>query len=408
MIVRYCSSCIGAPYTKDTALETCPICGSRLETEFIQDESALWGREEIVEDPFGPSPFGPEDADNPFAKDADDPFSDSSPFSPAVADDSPFGRGAGHTESGFASPRRDTSGLPQSFSFDIQDHQTIQPTHGASPSLDYGNQESLGAPRRSVHNTPQARGQAADSSVVTGRVANYSNSSLEPGEYHRNILQKMVDAIVYGQRTDDIIHRFMVRTDDEDPMGGGYRDIFVNVHGTIAGGMQLSDNQTVEVHGRYRDGVLIAKKIYILTGAGKTTVNFQHEMGGVALFGGLLLFAAFLLLGGFGDPSSMLGGAGAFLSEWLVMLVFAAIIWFFVLSKLGSVGRSIASSGGKTSLVGVLVLSVVMTLIFTNTLGLGNAAGSAVDSILDYVIALSGPIITILLMLYGIYRMIKL
>lgn len=400
MIVRYCPICVGAPFTRNMLLEVCPVCGTHLETELIQDDSALWGRAEIGSAFFETDPFDPVDAD--------DPFCGADPFSANADDDTAFEWGVDSSEPSIADPERDQGRLPNTYNFDTEDDQAIRPARDTIPVRGHSKQHTLTNNGRAINSMPKVRDGAGNSNVVVGKVADYSNSSLEPGEYHRNIVQKIVGAIVYGQRTDDIIHRFIVRTGDDDPLGGGYHDVFVNVHGIIAGGMQISNNQKVEVHGRYHDGVLLARKMYILNGVGKVPVNFQLATGGLALFGGLALLVVFFFIGGLGNPGSMLGGIGVLLSEWLLMLVISAFIWFFLLSKLGFAGQLIAYKSGKASLVGILVLSILLTLVFNNTFGLGNAAGTAVNSMLDYVIALSGPVITIAIMLYGIYKMIKL
>lgn len=39
---------------------------------------------------------------------------------------------------------------------------------------------------------------------------------------------------------------------------GSYVDVPVNVHGTIAGGIQIIDNCEVEIRGKYKNHVLMA------------------------------------------------------------------------------------------------------------------------------------------------------
>ena len=49
MIIKYCPECIGFPYTKNMSMDTCPTCGSDLETEIVSKESFLKKREKLGE-----------------------------------------------------------------------------------------------------------------------------------------------------------------------------------------------------------------------------------------------------------------------------------------------------------------------------------------------------------------------
>ncbi len=47
MIIKYCPSCMGYPYTKKTNTTTCPVCNSELETEVVNDKAFLQDRPKL-------------------------------------------------------------------------------------------------------------------------------------------------------------------------------------------------------------------------------------------------------------------------------------------------------------------------------------------------------------------------
>ncbi len=198
--------------------------------------------------------------------------------------------------------------------------------------------------------------------TVQGRVLNYTNSSLAGGAYRRTLLQRFLDALLYGQRVEDCLHMFVLRMSNPDPLVGGHTDVFVNVHGTIAGGAALMDNMTVEVTGRYRNGVLMARQIVVVSGgAQRAQVQFQYDLKEMLSVFWPVAFALVLML-----AAGSGGGLSLFISTWLATSLLIAALWVVLISRMGVVGLLLLR-GGKNGGMGfpllpILVIALLITL----------------------------------------------
>lgn len=369
MIIRYCPYCDGYPYTTNMSIGTCPHCGSPLSQEFVGEDD-LFGRPSF-DDQAKPW-FG----DGPFDDGGD---YDWPPKDPDETAENTYGQDPTQRWG------EDTSIPPTAI---------IQTPDGESSKDNY-----LGP---HVHNRRKRASSYERSGIVRGRVANYSNTENEPGTYRRFFVQRLWDAIVYGQRFEDVLHRFTVRV-DSDPIVGSYVDVPVNLHGTIAGGMQITNNAEVEVYGRYKNGVLMAQRIDVINAGARTTINVQHNVGAMLTVFGVAAICCLFAYGMYSSGGALLANLGSFLSIWLGMSTIVAVIWLFLLSRMGPFVQFLFFQHGKFPLVGILVWGLLLTLVSMNAFGLGNAAAGVASSFADILYAF----MPLLIMLFGIYLMIS-
>lgn len=208
--------------------------------------------------------------------------------------------------------------------------------------------------------------------VIKGKILQYSSSGREDGQYRRLLPVKLYQAIVYHQRLEDVLHRFAVRIEGEkDALGyGGYTDIPVNVHGTISGGLQLTDNAEVEVRGKYLNGVLMAQEINLINNGYKSKVGFQRNVGLTVS----LVTIGLLLIGmlGFSLASSagFLDFLGMFGASWLVsFLVFTVLYFILSFTKVGLFMRMVDKKERHFPFMTLLIISFVTALLFTQLIG---------------------------------------
>lgn len=198
--------------------------------------------------------------------------------------------------------------------------------------------------------------------TVKGRVNNYSNTDIAGGTYHRPLVRRVLDALLYAQRVEDHLHMFMVRTGSPDPLAGGQMDVPVNVHGTICGGASLADNMVVEVTGRIRNGVLMAESIDIVSGSRSTRVQFQCDLREVVSVFCPVILVAVIALGVLSG-----GGLGLFVATWLFTSTVLGVAWFFLLSRLGIVALLLLGGrdgGARFPAMAILVAGLVITVAF--------------------------------------------
>lgn len=375
MIVKYCPACPGRPYTRKQELDRCPTCGSTLASELLSD-SALEGRPELAE-AAGWQAFGDDEADLDFAW-------DSAAFS-GQDGESCFG-GADDDRGQTVTPPTMASDTPTA-EWDIDDGIFGAPLQDLAPR----EQRALSGKPAFVtfaSNSDEGRSStdAQRDGTICGRVFSYSNTEIEGGNYRRLPFSKVADALFYGQRMDDLLHRFTVRAEDGASRANPYSDVMVNVHGVVAGGMRIADNETVEVSGRYRDGILMAKKIDVITGGGRTTVRFQRSVSAIVYAIIVAVIAAFAIYIGIEHGDVLAGNIVPFLTTWLICAVLLGGLYVGVLTKMGPLAQYFAVKHGKVPIVGVLLVSLLLALILLNSFGIGATVGSALEALAAAVI----------------------
>lgn len=357
MIIKYCPECIGRPYTTHLDTVNCPVCGAVLASEFV-GEDELYTRSKLPESyPTDENSFGDTSA---FPSDNEDSYE-------ANDDNNPF-----------VNP------------FSGND---IKPFNSNPPSAEVNSavyQQPV-VPKSEKSNMEK---------VIRGKVASYSSTGKEDGSYRRLLPSKILDALVYHQRLEDVLHRFTVRVDGgSDLMGfGNYVDVPVNVHGTIAGGMQITDNCEVEVKGKYKNHVLMAQSIDIINNGYKSRVKFQHSVK--AVFYSILFLIAAVVAIYFAATSdgNFLNELKYFMITWAVIAAITIVLYIIIsFSKLGLLARFASGKSKRFPLLGILVLSFIATVIFIKCIGgvagLGNLFSNLLIALLPLVILIAGVII---------------
>ena len=238
--------------------------------------------------------------------------------------------------------------------------------------------------------------------VVRGKIANYSNSIQEGERYRRTFFERMRDLVLYRQRTDDVIHRFTVRTvTDADAFGmQDYADIPVNVHGIISRGMQLTNNAEVEVSGRYDDGTIMAEEIHLIHNGYKSRVRFQHSVRAITntIFA-LLTFVLFLYIGIY-YSGGFFENIKTFFVAWLISAGIMSVLYIvFLFSRAGMLARAGRDNAGFPFGI-ISFLSVASALIFTFN---QNTSFSVGDALLKFGLLL----LTVVLIIGVIWFLIR-
>lgn len=308
MVIKYCSVCQGKPYTRDLQMDICPECMSNLNIELV-DEYELESRPVL-------SSCNQQGEDNNDALPVDD--------------------------------YTDTSNVP-----DVK-------RNGGVPVVDDGGSQGFVHPReRDENDRPQ--------NVIRGKVYRYSSSGGEDGSYRRYLPVRIFQALVYRQRLEDVIHRFSVHVEfPSDSMGyDNSIDIPVNAHGTIAGGLQLTDGDEVEVHGKYLNENFMAERIYIMNNGYRTQVRFQRSVRtivcGIVL--AVLMIAALSASGTIGDD--FFTNLGTFFVGWAASFLLVTIIYFILgITKIGIFVRAVSREKPKFPFFVILVISAILSLLF--------------------------------------------
>lgn len=376
MLVKYCSKCAGRPYTENCSMTNCPTCNGVLSCEMV-DVSSLNGRPTLSvpqkNNLFGNNSSAGTEKQNP-----------------------------GSSGNNFFTPNT-TILPPESTTVNTQ---TNNSANNIAQSSVYGN---TGIQTKNNSNSGSKtygdRSVLQSGNVVSGKVSQYSSTGKEDGNYRRLFVQKLMDAILYKQRFEDILHRFKVRVKSSPDAFGNcqYIDVQVNAHGTISGGAQITDNSEVEVFGKYRNGVLMARKINIINNGYRTPVNFQHSAK--AIFYGILAIVAafFMIYIGLSSDGGFFQNIGSFLKTWLITSVIVTVLYFLLsFSKIGIMTRMASGRPRRFPIVGVLLVSLVLTLIFVNSFGLGASVGSWLSGLLSSVIS----VVVVLVVLFVIFKLI--
>ncbi len=330
MVVKYCPFCEGFPYTRDLSMRHCPVCRTKLSAENVEEES-LALRSEIATSTVSSEETSKDNANLPENR------------------------------------------IPYD-SVEEKEFQSSSETHGSNVPIKTREDTKITRPeksRRECCETPTNRRRGTV--TVRGRVSQYSctdGGGREGGNYRRLLVSKIYQALVYGQRFEDVLHRFTVHsTERQDAFNQVETPVtWVNVHGTIWGGMQIVDNSEVVVTGKYRNGVLMADSVHIVDGGNNSRIRFQHSAGAITAGVLFLLALAFMLFVGF-SSENFWGNIGSFLTIWIVFQVILWVLYLiFRLSRLGlllHMGRGFSFA----PLIIITILSFILTLIYISAMG---------------------------------------
>jgi len=201
---------------------------------------------------------------------------------------------------------------------------------------------------------------------IRGKIANYSNTAMEGGQYRRLGITRIFDALVYGQRLEDLAHRFTVRVSCGRNAFGNeeFTDVPVNVHGTIAGGIRLDNNLEVEVCGKYRNGILMARQVQILTNGCRSRVSFQHSIRAIVTLITAVIMLGLILYTGAVSEIGFLETIYQFFLTWLVVfgviLIFSLLFWF---TRAGMIARLASQNQNRIPWGTHLIISFIITFI---------------------------------------------
>lgn len=377
MIIKYCPVCVGKPYSSDLSLQNCPVCKSTLQIESA-DEQNLIGRMQMSK---SASDFGA--------------------FGGAFTKKSPPATGA----------------------FPAGNQSAVIPTVPTIPDPIYGTGDKQSNPKTDIAPKSEASDRLipfspsemsdADthdvlhSNKLSGKVSQYSCTGKEDGNYRRLLITKIIDAVVYHQRLEDVLHRFNVRVENgKDVMGySQYSDIPVNVHGTIASGMQITDNAEVEVEGKYRNGVLMASKVSVVNNGYHSQIKFQRSVSAI-IYGVLAVVAAIALIVFVANTDgNFFANLKSFLLTWLVVSVVTAVLYLvLIFSKIGFLTRMATGKPKKFPIVGILLFSLIITMIFMNSFGIGASLSGLFSKLLIAIMPTAIIIIAIIFLIKLIFK----
>ena len=252
------------------------------------------------------------------------------------------------------------------------------------------------------------RVEAALGTTIRGRISQYSSTGSEDGNYRRLLVQRIYDAIVYKQRFENLLHRFTVRVEGGTDAFGNqeYFDVPVNVHGTIAGGMQLADNNEVEVTGTYRGGTLMAREVTIIANGYRTPVQFQRAVGLIALSIAALVA---LIFGIYVAVDSSNGGSiwptiVDFLKTWgVVSLILLVLYVMFCVSRFGFQLMLLMRGQRSHPLLTIVLLGFILTVLILAKFG---SAGNLLSALSSLGAAILPSAIVLLLMIFLVFRLI--
>ncbi|MCM1364406.1 MAG: hypothetical protein NC122_01770 [Faecalibacterium sp.] len=364
MIVKYCPNCIGKPYTADLNKTVCPTCNSTLSNEFV-DDTSLSGRLKL-------------------------PYSSNFSAEETNAHNQTFNQSA-------------FSGTPEFFTNNFQGNNstTLDIAPKCNPIVNVSEPISV----EEFSNNEQAT--LVPDKIIRGKVFQYSSTGKEDGGYRRLIITKLIDAIVYHQRFEDVLHRFTVRVNNgSNNLGfGNYIDIPVNVHGTIASGMQITDNCEVEVTGKYKNGVLMAQNINIVNNGRKSNVKFQRSISSIVYGTLAAIVAVFLIIFSVTSDGNFFQNIKSFLTTWTVVFVILLFLYFiFIFSRTGFFARMTSKKRRRFPFTGLLLASLTITMIILNCFGLGVNFSSVFSSLLSAImpsVIIIGAIVYLIKIIIG-------
>lgn len=373
MMVKYCNKCSGHPYTEDFSVSNCPVCNSELLFEMVSTES-IANRPKLSPVKFNVATH--EKTVFPVSSKSSGGFKQSGDNGLFPVRPTQEQKEAGTNTANLVSTTNSSS-VPSTI------------------SVGGNNQGSV---------APDAR---SGGTVFTGKVSQYSCTGKEDGNYRRLLITKIIDAVVYHQRLEDVLHRFNVRVENgKDAMGySQYSDIPVNVHGTIASGMQITDNAEVEVEGKYRNGVLMASKVSVVNNGFNSQIKFQRSVSAI-IYGVLAVVAAIALIVFVANTDgNFFANLKSFLLTWLVMSVVTAVLYLvLIFSKIGFLTRMATGKPKKFPIVGILLFSLIITMIFMNSFGIGASLSGLLSKLLVAIMPAAIIIIAIIFLIKLIFK----
>lgn len=324
MLIKYCDRCAGMPYTRNTNATCCPKCNSTLRLESCEEYELLSRIEMTV------------------SEDTDLGEKEKKPFSPFG--NFPENKGE----------KKNESSRPMS-STRAQERNARE---------EYSSDDNL-----SFYDDQANRGDVC----ITGRISQYSVTGRKDGSYRRLLPVRLYQAVVYRQRLEDVLHRFTVSVNTGND-GTGFdntTEIPVNVHGTIAGGIQLTDNAEAEVRGRFNDGVLMAYDVRIIDNGHMSKVSFQRNVRAITF--GIVAAILFVLVCYFGATSLVSFGDSvkALLAAWLICFVGLTIAYFvFSFTRTGIMFSMIRGERRKFPFLTFLIISFALAFLISRFIGM--------------------------------------
>lgn len=348
MIVKYCNKCAGKPYTTNVDIMSCPICSSTLRIESVDDFS-------LDERPMLPD----------ICEDNQNGYKTQKHFEPTKTDE----------EKNLHLPIKDRKAKTE-----VVEQEKFSYKNGGFDQKNFEPDE-----------------------CIRGRVAQYSSTGKEDGEYRRLLPVKIYQAIVYRQRLEDVLHRFTVRVEQsEDALGyQNYTDIPVNVHGTIAGGLQIVDNAEVEVHGKYKNGVLMADSVYVINNGYESKVGFQHSVKAITY--GILsaIMLAFICFVAASSNGNFIANIKEFCTVWFVIAAILTVLYLITsLTKIGLLTRMFSNKRRSFPLFSILLISLALAFLFVSAFGSFAGFGSYLSGWIYSLV----PIIIIVVALFFIIK----
>lgn len=385
MYVKYCSHCNG--YTIKLKTKKCPVCGRSLEQRQGESTAQFGQRLET----FAKSGAGQEEKLGKGQTEA----------STAKGSE---GERAKRTSEQRESRQRETRTEKTETGNTKKGNASSAKKRTGSTTTQGGRQRHPGTQRGT------AAAHTGSHRTVSGRICDYSNVSAEAGTYRRFWFQKLYQAIVYHQRTEDVLHRFRVHTADG-------RDIFVNMHGTISSGANFENNLNVTVSGSYRNGFLMADKASIEYENSRVPVRMQHCFQlflPMTILFVILCMAGGVLASGFsvggiqGSIQSLTAFCHDFIRVFLLSYLVFLGIYFFLIWPRRRWGYFYRR---QNPFFTCFILAIIATLLLMNVAGLGDmaakAANGAVLSLEDILSEILPLAATLLLTIWGIVMMIR-
>lgn len=248
---------------------------------------------------------------------------------------------------------------------------------------------------------------------IRGKVSQYKTYSDKSGNYRRLLPRKIYQALVYGQRFEDLLHSFIVtEIKGSDSAGNPIQQKYVvNVHGSTNYGATLIDNEEVEVRGKFtHDNIMMARDIRVINGTISTPIKFQRSVKLIALT--CLIIALFVLgIIGFASIGSGNSISGFMNNVWsfitTMFAVYVILLILYVVSSFTRIGfmTRLLSGGRRRSspLITMLVIAFILTLLLYNVFGLGTIMASTLSGALSAV----GPIVVMIIGLVILFKAFK-
>lgn len=249
-------------------------------------------------------------------------------------------------------------------------------------------------------------------SSIRGKISQYRTYSDKSGNYRRLLPRKIYQALVYRQRFEDLLHSFTVtEIQGTDSAGNPIQQKYVvNVHGSTNYGATLTDNEEVEVTGKFtHDNIMMAREIQVINGNIATPIKFQRSVKLIAL---TCIVAALFIFGiiGFASMDSGDSISGFMNNVWsfitTMFAIYVVLLVLYVVSMFTRIGlmTHLLSGGRKSSpFLTMLIIAFILTLILYNVFGLGAMVTSTLSGALNII----GPFIVMIIGLIILFRAFK-